>query len=206
MLWVKKKKCTQPWNDKRKQNKGAKVNDLVDVKRVCHRCICTTKKRTPGKKHNPGPGQVKRGKPGSLISSKSVWYWSQIPTVTSPAEGAIWRSVTGVYHIWKKNWKKTVSLGIILWKIGDVYKCKATWTPKNKNACWKVTNVPSNSKKSKAESCRSTVRSPKCFTSENRQRKSSSTQAISGNQGLLGSGTSTVNVSICFENSASKVF
>lgn len=45
----KKITCPQPWNDKRKQNKGAKASDLADVKKVCHHCTCTAKERTPGK-------------------------------------------------------------------------------------------------------------------------------------------------------------
>lgn len=152
---------TLKWQQKVKQ--GAKANGLADVKTICHHCTWTSKGSTR-KKHNPEPG---KGKPDSLISSVR----SGQPNADSDISQ--WRrhleaSYGCVSHIGKKMIKETVSFLVILLKLGDVCKCKATWTPRNECATWKATSVPPNSKKREAKGCSSTVRIQKCFTRANK--------------------------------------
>lgn len=172
MLWGGKKNYVSPtlkWQEKTKQ--GSKSQWSSKCKESLSSPFLHHQRKDSRKKHRPQskPWQGKRRKPDSLISSILSGNGQPNPD----RDLSWWRchleaSYRCVSHMEKELIKKTVSLGVILWKLGDVYKCKATWTPKNEHACWRITSVPSNSKKSKAESCRSTVRIPKGFTSANK--------------------------------------
>lgn len=132
----KKKNYVSPtlkWQEKTKQ--GSKSQWPSRCKESLSSLYLYHQREDSRKKHSPEPGLGKRRKVDFLSSSILSGNGQ-----TNPHRDISWwrchleSSYRCVSHTEKELTKKTVSLGVILWKTGNIYKYKATWTPK-KWAC-----------------------------------------------------------------------